>query len=228
MNPIPYIDIHTHSVRNEKGKVTVQNVYPGEGFASFTGRNFYSVGLHPWHIKTPQENNELLVMVEDALEFDHVIFIGECGLDKNAATNFEEQMRIFEAQAFMAEEFKKPLIIHCVKAHNEVLELHKKMHPEMPWIMHGYNGNLQITQQLEKRGILFSLGENLFKSNSKVIESFNYLSIEKVFFETDEFDGGVEQMYKQAARLRNTPVEVIQKKIWENFNRIENISSKLF
>lgn len=228
MNPIPYIDIHTHSVRNEKGKVTVQNVYPGEGFASFTGRNFYSVGLHPWHIKTPQENNELLVMVEDALEFDHVIFIGECGLDKNAATNFEEQMRIFEAQAFMAEEFKKPLIIHCVKAHNEVLELHKKMHPEMPWIMHGYNGNLQITQQLEKRGILFSLGENLFKSNSKVIESFNYLSIEKVFFETDEFDGGVEQMYKQAARLRNIPVEVIQKIIWENFNRIENISSKLF
>src|SRR5665811_208693 len=160
MNPIPYIDIHTHSDRNEKGKVTVQNVYPGEGFASFTGRNFYSVGLHPWHIKTPQENNELLVMVEDALEFDHVIFIGECGLDKNAATNFEDQMRIFEAQAFMAEEFKKPLIIHCVKAHNEVLELHKKMHPEMPWIMHGYNGNLQITQQLEKRGILFSLGEN--------------------------------------------------------------------
>ena len=227
MNSVPYIDIHTHSFQNETDTITIQNIYPGDGFAAFTGRNFYSVGLHPWHVKSVEENNRLLEMVEDALEFDHVIFIGECGLDKNAV-DFDEQKRVLEAQAFMAEEYRKPLIIHCVKAFNEILELHKKMHPEMPWIMHGYSGSLQITQQLEKREILFSFGENLFKSNSKAVESFKYLPVEKVFFETDEFEGEVEKMYLQGAKLKSIPVEILIKTVWENFNRIEKKSTGLF
>lgn len=222
MNPIPYIDIHTHPFHLETNTIIVQNIFPGDGFAAFSGRNFYSVGLHPWHIKSPDENNELLVMVEEALEFDHVIFIGECGLDKNTETDFEEQKRVFQAQAFMAEEFRKPLIIHCVKAYNEILELHKKMHPEMPWIMHGYNGGAQITEQLVKRGIVFSFGEILFKENSKAIESFKNLPMEQIFLETDEFDGEVESIYNQAASLKQVSVETIKKSIWENFNRIEN------
>lgn len=211
MTSIPYVDIHTHPFRNETDTIIVHNIFPGEGFAAFKGRNFYSVGLHPWHIKSKGENNELLVMVEDALEFDHMIFIGECGLDKKVGTDFEEQKRVFEAQAFMAEEFRKPLLIHCVKAFDEILKLHEKLHPEMPWIMHGYNGNIEITKQLERRGILFSFGQNLFKPNAKVIESFQYLRPEKVFFETDEVDDEVEKMYIQGAQLKNISVEHLKK-----------------
>ena len=68
MGLVPYINIHTHPQRVEKDAVTVQNIFPGEGFAAFFGRNFYSIGLHPWHIKSPDENNKLLEMVEDALD----------------------------------------------------------------------------------------------------------------------------------------------------------------
>ncbi len=228
MNPIPYIDIHTHADKTETGTITIRNIYPGEGFTAFNGRNFYSMGLHPWYLKSADQNNVKLMMIEEALEFDHLIFIGECGLDKNSETDWTEQVRVFEAQAFMAEEFKKPLIIHCVKAFNEIIEFHKKMHPEMPWIMHGYNGNIQTTQELEKREILFSFGENLFNSNSKVIESFRYLPIDKVFFETDTFEEEVEKIYLQGARLKNIPVEILKKAVWENFNRIEKISTGLF
>lgn len=228
MDTIPYIDIHTHPFRNETETIIVQNIYPGDGFAAFSGRNFYSVGLHPWHIKTPNENNELLVMVKDALGFDQVIFIGECGLDKKAKTDFQEQKRVFEAQAFMAEELKKPLIVHCVKAYNEVLELYDKMHPEMPWILHGYNGNIQITKQLEKRHFFFSFGKNLFNSNAKAVEAFKYLNIDKLFFETDEFDGNVETMYLQGANLKNIPIGTLKNAVWESFNRIEKKAIGLF
>lgn len=228
MDPIPYIDFHTHPFQKETDTIIVQNMFPGDGFAAFSGRNFYSVGLHPWHIKSHDENNELLVMVEDALEFDHVILIGECGLDKKCNTNFEEQKRVFEAQAFMAEEFQKPLVIHCVKAHQEILELHKKMHPEMPWVMHGYNGSLEITKDLEKRGMLFSFGNNLFNENSKAVESFKYLDLDKIFLETDEFDEEVDKIYERAAALKEISKEHLKKSIWLNFNRIENISSNLF
>ena len=221
--PFPFIDIHTHLSRPEKDTVTVRNLLPGQEFAAFTGRNFYSVGLHPWHLKSKDENNEMLVQMEDALEFDHVIFIGECGPDRAIDINFPEQMRVFEAQAFMAEEFQKPLIIHCVKAYNDVIGLYNKIHPTVPWILHGYSGNIQTTKQLAERNILFSFGEILFKQEAKAIESFQFLPPEMIFFETDEFEGDVEKMYKQGAELKGMDAEVLKKNIWENFNRIENV-----
>ncbi len=82
MKAIPYIDIHTHSIQNDPEIISVQNIFPGKEFAAFLGRNFYSLDLHPWHVRSPEENNEMLVLVEQSLEFDHVIFIGECGLIK--------------------------------------------------------------------------------------------------------------------------------------------------
>lgn len=221
MNPIPYIDIHTHPYHNEKDTVTVQNIYPGDGFAAFTGRNFYSVGLHPWHIGATDENNTALQMVEEALEFDHVILVGEAGLDKLANTDFDEQKRVFEAQAYIAEEYQYPLIIHCVKALNEVIELRKKMNPAMPWILHAYNGSIEITKQIAEMNFMFSFGESLFNSSSKGIESFKYLPLDKIFLETDEQEIDVERIYEQGAKLKQISVENLKSAIWKNFNRIE-------
>jgi len=222
MKPIPFIDIHTHPNRIESDTIIVQNIFPGDGFAAFSGRNFYSVGLHPWHLKTREENNELLQMVEEALEFDHVCFVGESGLDKKVDVDFEEQKRVFIAHSIIAEEFKRPLIIHCVKAYNEVLEIHHKLHPEMPWIMHGYQGNVEITQQMGKRGIMFSFGKSLLVENSKSIESLKCLPMEKIFFETDEYDNDVDKIYERAAILKNVSLDILKIEIWNNFNRIES------
>ena len=221
MYSIPYIDIHTHKSRYEKDTVTVQNIFPGEGFAAFTGRNFYSVGLHPWHIASKTENNEALRLLEEALEFDHVIFVGEAGLDKLSDTDFAEQQRVFEAQAFMSEEFQYPLIIHCVKAYNEILELRKRMKPVLPWILHGYNGSIELTKQLLEAGFLFSFGEILFRENAKAIESFRFLPLEKLFFETDESEEMVEKFYERGAALKDISLQTLKEAIWKNFNRIE-------
>lgn len=222
MNPAPFIDIHTHPDRFEPETVVVQNIFPGDGFAAFTGRNFYSVGLHPWHLKSEAENNEMLRMVEEALGFEHVCFIGECGLDKKVNIDFEEQIRVFKAQAFIAEEFRRPLIIHCVKAYNEILEVHNNLHPKMPWIMHGYNGSVQLTNQLVKHRFFFSFGKSIFDENSKSVESLKQLPMEKIFFETDEFDGTVEEIYGKASSLKNVSTDILKTEIWSNFNRINN------
>lgn len=222
MNLIPYIDIHTHPVHNETNTVTVQNIYPGDGFAAFNGRNFYSVGLHPWHISTKEKNNQALQMVEEALEFDHVILVGEVGLDKLVQNDFKEQQRVFEAQAFIAEEYQYPLIIHCIKAFNEVVELRKKMNPAMPWILHGYNGSLELTKQLVRSDFLFSFGESLFNRKSKGFESFKYLPLETLFFETDESGQNVERFYAEGAKLKAISEDVLKNAVWKNFNRIEN------
>lgn len=227
MNPIPYIDIHTHHSRPEENTVSVRNLFPGERIPSFSGRNFYSAGLHPWEINTQEKNNDSLVMMEDALEIDHVIFVGECGLDKRTNTDFDEQLRVFRAQVFMAEEYQKPLIIHCVKAYNEIIEIHKSEHPSVPWIFHGYSANLEMTKQLVERNMFFSFGKILFNDNAKALDSFQFLPIEKIFLETDEFEGDVEEIFRRGAQLRNIPSDDLKEAVWENFNRIENVSFKV-
>jgi TatD DNase family protein len=92
----------------------------------------------------------------------------------------------------------------------------------MPWIMHGYRGNVQTTQLLGKRGIFFSFGKSLFDESSKSIESLKCLPMEKIFFETDEFDGSVKQIYERAAILKNVSPDILKIEVWNNFNRIES------
>ena len=163
-------------------------------------------------------------IMEDALELDHVIFVGESGLDKSVQNDFDEQVRIFKAQAFMAEEYQKPLIIHCVRAYYEILGIHKKNRPAVPWIFHGYSGNHEITKQLLREGVYFSFGAGLFNTESKVADSFQLIPVEKMYFETDELAMDIRDIYEKGAYLKNISTEKLKQLIWENFNRLENVS----
>jgi TatD DNase family protein len=222
MYPVPFVDIHTHPNRNEPVTIIVQNIFPGEEVADFTGRNFYSVGLHPWYIKSEAVNDVLISMVKETLENDHVCFVGECGLDKLAKTSFDEQIRVFRAHVVLAEEWKRPVIIHCVRAYNEILELHVKIKPEIPWILHGYTGGPEITKRLAKRGFYFSFGKSLFNPKSKSIESLRWLPLDRIFFETDEFKGNVDEVYQHAAILKEVSPELLKQEVWNNFNIVES------
>jgi TatD DNase family protein len=92
----------------------------------------------------------------------------------------------------------------------------------MPWILHGYQGNIQLTKQLGERGIMFSFGKSLFNNNSKSIESLKWLPMEKIFFETDEFDRDVDVIYAKASALKNVSLNILKNEVWNNFNRIES------
>ncbi|MCD6354732.1 MAG: TatD family hydrolase [Prolixibacteraceae bacterium] len=223
MHSFPFIDIHSHSPSDDKTTVYVQNIFPGDNFGAFNGRNFYSVGLHPWFIKSKEENNKSLSMVEEALSVDHVIFAGECGLDKIAKTDFPEQVRVFKAQAFIAEEFNTPLLIHCVKAYSEMLEIYKQMKPVQPWILHGYSGNIQTTRQLLQENFFFSFGNILFNSNAKAVKSFAIVPRDRIFLETDESLNDISAIYEQGARLKSVSIQRLKELIWKNFNRLENV-----
>ncbi len=200
---------------------------PGDTIPEFLGKNFCSIGLHPWELRSPEENNQKLIMMEEALELDHVIFVGECGLDKFARPSFIEQIRTFEAQAILAEEFQKPLIIHCVKSWNELLDIHKKINPTVPWIFHGYNGSKEITQRLLKEHILFSFGSLLLKAGTKAVSAFGLLPLDRIFFETDTSNESLGMIYARGSDLKGITVDEMKKVIWENFNRIENISPEI-
>jgi TatD DNase family protein len=135
-------------------------------------------------------------------------------------------MRAFEAQAFMAEEYQKPLIIHCVKAWNEIVELHKKNKPAVPWIFHGYNGSVQLDNNFQGKTFSFRLA-NCFSGKCKAVESFQITPLEKIFLKPMNLKV-LSKNLPAGAELKNISVEKLKEAVWENFNRIENVSFTLY
>lgn len=215
-----YIDIHTHNDYREPELITVQNLFPEERGMAFHINKYYSAGLHPWYIKSPQANNRMLAQIEEKIQLDHVIFVGECGLDKICGTDKKEQKRVFEKHMELAAKFHKPLIIHSVRTFNEILEFRKMNNTGTPWILHGFRGPVQQAMQLEKYGFLFSFGKFLLEGNVKTEEAFRRLPLEKIFLETDEFPGSVKEIYRKASAIRNMDISMLRRSVRENFKRL--------
>ena len=148
-------DLHTHHHPDTPGEAIVQ--LTPDAFFPQSG-HFYSVGLHPWDIRADWRvlMAKMLVM---ALH-PQVVMIGEAGLDKkNGTAPLELQMEVFREHVRLSELTRKPLIIHCVKAVDEVLAIRKEMKAKQSWIFHGFRGGVEQWQQLERtRGLHVSIG----------------------------------------------------------------------
>ena len=57
----------------------------------------------------------------------------------------------------LAEETRKPLIIHCVGRYGLLTDLHRELRPTQPWIIHGFTGKPELARQLVAEGFFFSL-----------------------------------------------------------------------
>lgn len=156
-------DIHTHHHPSHPGEAIVQLTpdafYPQPG-------HFYSVGLHPWDICADWrvQMARLLVM---ALH-PQVVMIGEAGLDKkNGTVPLEQQMKVFREHVRLSELVRKPLIVHCVKAIDEVLAIRKEMKATLPWVIHGFRGSMEQWQQLTRAGLYVSIGARFNQALTK-------------------------------------------------------------
>jgi TatD DNase family protein len=206
------IDIHTHHVASEK-ILTVENILIHQPFKLLAGHS-YSAGLHPWYL--PEPNGQNLQLLENTLQNPQIIAIGEAGLDRVFATNFDLQTDIFFEQILLSEKYQKPLIIHCVRAYQDIITIKKQSKASQSWIIHGFSGNLQTAEMLIKHHCFMSFGEMLWK-NEKVQQTFQKLPLDKVFLETDVSAINIEDLYERAATLRNIDKSVLEKQIWDNF-----------
>ena len=87
-----------------------------------TGKPF-SAGIHPWYI--PAHPEETLKELERLAASPSCKSIGEAGLDKYASTPLPLQRELFIRQAELAVSRQLPVIIHCVKAWDELLAIKK-------------------------------------------------------------------------------------------------------
>lgn len=214
---LPFIDIHTHhKAKLENEHIEIYNAFLKCDEVS----QRFSVGIHPWFInKTTDELAQLTFCLENE---KGAVAIGECGLDYAIETSKEIQLAYFKAQIDLAEKFKKPLIIHCVKAFDDLIRLKKQNSSELSWIIHGFNKSPELAASLIDHGFYLSIGSKLCNSNTleKILKS---VSLNRLFFETDNDEQNkIEDIYEQSALILGLDPDELKKKIEMNFNSVFN------
>lgn len=207
------VDIHAHRLPQMPGTAIV-NRYP-DAFAPEVGE-WYSVGIHPWHIPetvTPAIRHEM-----DILAFlaghPQVLAIGEAGLDKLAGAPQAVQVEVFEYQARLSMELGKPLVIHLVKAVEELLKLIQQMQPVTPWIIHGFRGKAALAKEYLRHGFYLSFGEKYQEEALRITPS------DRLFLETDESDVPIADLYSRAAQARCVSLSELTEAVQENIAKV--------
>lgn len=169
-----------------------------------------TVGLHPWQAATGVIPSEAEILSADA--------VGEIGLDKACEVDFEQQRAVFEAQLRLAEQYKKPVVVHCVRAFEEVISALEKCTLKAV-IFHGFIGSREQAARAVKKGYYLSFGARTERSK-KTIEALRATPLDRLFVETDEADTPIAEMYALVARLRNTEIKELEEATSRNYERI--------
>jgi len=214
---MPFVNIHTHH-RADDGSIQLIN-HPVQKDFPERPEAVYSVGIHPWDLEK-LDTGKMLQKLSLLSENKNVLAIGECGLDRAIDTDFEFQERLFRRQIELAETKGKPLILHVVKSYPDLIRIKKDSSAPTPWILHGYNGNQQTSQQLLPHDFYFSFGPQLLKGQPKLLDSIQQIPIEKLFFETDDSSEKIETIYTFAAPILGLTIEQLQETVFNNYQRI--------
>lgn len=207
-----YYNIHTHQFSNNPEIVELVNQYPKEVDTSLPS---FTVGIHPWYLNEERFDEELH-LIEKLLLTPNCKAIGECGLDKRIETSIDVQKKVLIPQLLLAEKYKKPVILHCVAAFQEIIEIKKELKIEIPMIIHGFTKNEQVARSLINNGFYLSFGKHLVR-NPKMEPVFKTIPKERVFLETDGMELCIFEIYKKAEQILGNDIKII---IEENFNKI--------
>lgn len=211
------IDIHCHK-RSSPENIELLNLDVNADFNEV--KSYFSLGIHPWYIEELSLSHALR-QLEHFGRHPMLLAFGECGLDKKVATPMPFQIEVFSAQIAMAKRFDKPLIIHCVHAYNELLELKKKLAADQIWLIHGFNAHSALAAQLLKQNCYLSFGQALLHNTGKARQTFSCIPLDRLFLETDaRNDITIGEIYAAAARIRGLELPELQRQIVANFKRV--------
>lgn len=158
-----------------------------------------------------------------------VVAIGEFGLDyyyepKSKAKREAQRMQqktTLALQLKLAEELQLPVILHCRKAHEDLLEILQGRKQKMRGVVHCYTGDLKQAEQFYNLGLCFGFNGLIFKdvpALPRPEEIIASIPLDRIVLETDS----PYLVPPQAGTERNEPLFV--KYVAEEIARIKNIA----
>ena len=213
-----FLDIHTHKASLATGITSIQSLsLTNDIFLAIPKKKPISIGLHPWYATLGELEMQMEHMSITAMQ-SNVKLIGECGLDKLRGEPIENQLVILEAQINLAEALKKPLILHCVKAFDELIAIKNRLNVKVPMIIHGFNKNEELGKQLLAKGFMLSFGSSVLQENFNNAKLIN--ETDDFFLETDDAETSIEDIYHTVANLKNCRINELKARIFANWKKL--------
>jgi len=219
---LEYIDFHTHGKNSLSKTLSVISIELADlkNLAlENLDRKFFSVGMHPWRL--PADTDYLkkdIDTLRKALQLPKVIALGEVGLDRLWGPDMKIQEAYFSQSIKLAKELDKAMIIHCVRCYPELLSIKKKFAPDLNMLVHGYNGKIQILEQLLKHDFYISFGSVSLKRDDiceYIRQKPEYLH--RICLETDDSGLNIEDIYKRAAKVFEINIQELKQVMKTNF-----------
>lgn len=204
----PMIDFHTHDAMNSNRIDLVEIV----SSPLIMDNRPFSLERHPWNITHSLSETELCELSAH-LKHPNCLALGEIGMDKLKGLHLDEQLKILKSILFVANEEKMPVIIHCVKAYDEIIQLKKEFKLIPNWAIHGFNKNWELAKQLIDHGFYLSLNPGKVKEIETILE---IIPIDRLFLETDNSSILIEDNYLRAAKTLGMSIEELQSQIAQN------------
>jgi TatD DNase family protein len=219
-----YIDIHVHGGVPASGIFILESLMAHEKkLPSDVQGIAYTFGIHPWFL-SEQNHKQLLASVEDVVTNPGIIAIGEAGFDRLRGPSPDLQRKVFEEQIAISEKLNKPVVIHCVRGWDELLSVHKKLRPNMPWLIHGFRGSVGLATQLLSKGMYLSFWFD-FVLRPESAGLLRVLPENRVFLETDGADVDIRDIYKKVSKDKEIGVEELKRIILSNYKEFFGIKS---
>lgn len=201
-----YFDLHTH--RKALSAAAIVNCGMEDDLSLFPR---FSMGIHPWEVDAGWEQRS----VAYECLFSHPPFasfharlcaVGEIGLDKLSGGDFMLQKACFKRQLALAGQYRLPVIIHCVKALDEVVACLSEMRFGEAVVFHGFRGKPEQAAFLLSRGFYLSFGPRFNAESLRMA-----CQARRMFLETDDSGVDIGEVYASAAKVLSispTDIEV--------------------
>ncbi|WP_347330396.1 TatD family hydrolase [Marinimicrobium locisalis] len=149
---------------------------------------YFAAGVHPWWQHKVRED-EWLDPCRRALATSRCVAVGECGLDKFTDTPMAEQEKLLEQHLQLASERRLPIVLHCVKAHNELIRWLKRYPLERGGVIHAFSGSADIAETYSQMGFRLGIGGTItYERAKKTREAVSRVRLEALLLETDAPD----------------------------------------
>jgi len=194
-------------------------------------------GIHPWYVDDVVEC-DWKSLLRKYLSKNPKAAVGEIGLDFAVKPRCDDlQMEIFLEQLKLAEEFERPVSVHCLHAWGALLEVLgniKKVRHGM--VIHSFSGSPETVRQLMKYGVYFSFSGSItnpaYISAAALVQS---VPKERLLIETDAPDmmpyslkegdcvnepSNLALVAEKIAEIRGISIEDVVKITTENARRV--------
>ncbi len=145
--------------------------------------NMYgAIGIHPENVETYQKED--IDYIIKNIHNPKIVAIGEIGLDYHyGKENRLAQIKLFETQLAIAENYNIPVIIHSRDATEDTINTLKKFH--LKGVIHSFSGSIETAKTYLNMGFVLGVNGVITFKNCQLKEVYKNLTLNDFVLETD-------------------------------------------